>query len=437
MFATFDLSRVHARDIAASIQHMIAAARRLWLARAMLVRQLVNRIYRRLRLDIWFPHVPLAAAVGGAGLFAILPTVRRYAAQYLHLDIGQLLTALHPISGHIPELILSGVPTTMVGILQMLIALGLLARSRIAWLSALVITTAQLLLAVHTANGAIVTNQTVYVATLFVALLMARDCFQRSSLAAGTLFALASVIVLLVYGILGAFLLGSGFSPQITTLPQALYFAMVTMSTVGYGDIVPKTTEARLFVVSLIILGLTVFVTALTAVLGPMIQNRINRTIGHRRQKMQRVNHFIIAGDSMLARNTARELRLRGEPVVIIADKTSGLYGDAELIEGDPTDLDTLRAAGGEHARAILALGDDDSENAFLILAARELGTDARLVAAVNSRKNLERVRWVRPDMIFGAAVFGSEFLAMALTKEKIDGDWLLSRVLEMNQRPG
>ncbi len=390
------------------------------------------RWYRRLRADLWFPHVPLALAVGGAGLFALLPTIRRYAYQYLHLDLAKLTAALHPISGHIPPLILSGVPTTIVGILQIVIAIGLLARSRIAWLSAIAITVAQLALAIHAASGQIVTGQIAYVVALLVALVVARGRFDRSSLAASSLFAVASVLILMVYGVLGALLLGAGFAPPITNLPTAFYFTVVTMSTVGYGDIVPKSNEARFFVISLIALGLTVFATALTAAIGPVVQSRISRTLGPRREKMRRVDHYIITGNGALARNAARELRERGKSVIIIAEQEDAGFADAEVMVGDPTELEALREAGGDHARAILALSDDDSENAFVVLAARELGSDARKVAAVSSRKNLERVRRVHPDMILAAPVFGSEALVMALTEEKIDGDWLLNRFLDV-----
>jgi voltage-gated potassium channel len=251
-----------------------------------------------------------------------------------------------------------------------------------------------------------------------------------------TVFALFLVLVLMIYGVIGAFLLGAGFAPPITNLPMAFYFTVVTMSTVGYGDIVPKSDEARLFVVSLIVLGLTVFITALTAVVGPAVQSRINQTIGRRKQ-MDRVNHFIITGDGALAHNTSRELRRRGEPVLVIASTVGVPFGDAEVILGDPTELDVLRAAGGEHARAILALSDVDAENAFVILAAHELGSEAKKVAAVSSRRNLERVRRVHPDMVMAAPVFGGEALAMALTEEKIDGDWLLSRFLDVKPRGG
>src|SRR5487761_1750257 len=114
-----------------------------------------------------------------------------------------------------------------------------------------------------------------------------------------------------------------------------------------------------------------------------------------RRRRMKHVNHYTIAGDGVLARNPARELLSRGESVVAIVGEPSSSFGEAEQIEGDPTDLDALRKAGAMHAKAILALSDDDSENAFVVLAVRELGTDAKAVAAVSTRKNLDRVRRV------------------------------------------
>ncbi|HET9147292.1 MAG TPA: voltage-gated potassium channel protein [Acetobacteraceae bacterium] len=396
------------------------------------LRVLNRRIYRRFRLDLWFPHIPLALAVGGAGVFALLLPIRRFFFKYLHLNLNKMVEALHPIAGHMPKLVLIGVPTAIVGILQIIIALGLLARSRLAWLSALLITIAQLALAIDHTTGSLFTGQIVYVILLLVALLLARDTFRRSSLAAGTLFAVASVILLLVYAVLGSLLLGPGFSPPITTMPDALYFSIVTMSTVGYGDIDPKTPEARLFVVSVIILGLTIFATALTAVIGPLVQNRINQSLGPRKPKMKRVNHYIITGKGPLAHNTVRELRARDESVIVILEEENSSFGDAEIVIGDPTELEALRTAGAEHAQAVLALSDDDSENAFVILALRELGTEAKKVAAVSSRKNLERVRRVYPDMILAPSVFGGEVLAMALTEERIDGDELLKRFLDV-----
>ena len=189
-----------------------------------------------------------------------------------------------------------------------------------------------------------------------------------------------------------------------------------------------------MFVVSLIIVGLSVFLTSVTAVFGPLVQGRLSRIISPERKPMKRIDHFIIAGDGALARNTARELLARGCPVlVILSEAVPAAFGEAEILLGDPTDLDVLRRAGAETARAVLALSNDDAENAFVILALRELSTDAKKVAAVSNRKNLERVRRVQPDMILAPNVFGGEVLAMALTDEKIDGASLVERFLDVN----
>jgi voltage-gated potassium channel len=391
-----------------------------------------RRIIRRARLDIWFPQLPLAFAVGIAGLLALLPTIRKYAQEYLHLHLTGLVDALHPLAAGVPELILRGVPTATIGALQIFIAIGLLLSSRLAWISALLITLAQLALAIGYTHQSWHSSSVLYLLALFIALAISGEAFRKSSLAAGTLFALAATALLIVYGVLGSLILGAGFAPPIVTLPQAAYFTVVTMSTVGYGDILPKSDDARLFVVSLIILGLTVFLTSLTAVFGPLVQGRLASILEPKRKRMKRINHYIITGEGPLANNTARELMARDKSVVIIVDSEDLSFGAAEMVVGDATDLEVLRRAGAESARAVLALSEDDAENAFVILALRELNTDAKKVAAVSSRKNLERVRRVQPDMILAPNVFGGEVLAMALTEEKIDGASLLEKFLDV-----
>ncbi len=392
------------------------------------------RAVRRLRLDLWFPHVPLALAVGVAGALALLPTLRHLALIYLHLHLGGV-AALQPFSTQLTGLSLRGLPTLVGGFMQVITGIGLLFRSRLAWIAALLLAAAQLTLGLGLRHVGWGSALVLYDGTLLLALLASGRAFTRSSLAAGTLIGLAATVLLLAYGILGSLVLGQGFAPPIATVTQAAYFTVVTMSTVGYGDILPKTDNARLFVISLIVVGLTVFLTSLTAALGPLIQGRLSRIIEPRRKRMKRVNHYIITGDGPLAHNTARELLARDKSVVVICEEPDASFDDAEVVAGDPTDLDTLRLAGAETAHAVLALSEDDAENAFVILALRELPTEARKVAAVGSRKNLERVRRVQPDMILAPNVFGGEVLAMALADEKIDGDQLLARFLDAKPR--
>jgi voltage-gated potassium channel len=72
-----------------------------------------------------------------------------------------------------------------------------------------------------------------------------------------------------------------------------------------------------------------------------------------------------------------------------------------------------------------------------VILAVHELASEAKQVAAVSSRKNLERVHLMHADMIMAAPVFAGEVLAMVLTEEKIDGEWPLNRVLDVKPSGG
>ncbi|WP_248884407.1 NAD-binding protein [Igneacidithiobacillus siniensis] len=139
-------------------------------------------------------------------------------------------------------------------------------------------------------------------------------------------------------------------------------------------------------------------------------------------------NHYLIVGDTPLARNSYRELKQREQVVrVILLRQPDDTYFQAEdVIIGDASDTDVLNQADASAAAAVLALRADDSENAFIILAVRELQGPAKTVAAVNDSKNLKRVQRVQPEMIIAPQVIGGEVLAMALNGEELSSDAIL-----------
>ena len=267
--------------------------------------------------------------------------------------------------------------------------------------------------------------------SLLIFLLIFRRQFTQVSITAGSLFALCSVLVFLVYGILGSYILGKEFNPPIDDFPSSLYFTIVTMSTVGYGEITPRTLEARLFVVSLIILGIIVFATSITTVIVPVIGSRLRRIMESKGEKMERKDHIILTGNTPLAYNTFEELKKRDIPITVIVPTECGeeAFLDADIIIGDPTAARVLRLAGLEKAQAVMALGDDDSENAFVVLAAKEVEGSAKAICAVNDSKNINKVQRVRPDMLIAPQVLGGELLAMAMSGETPDLEILTKRM--------
>src|SRR5579875_756131 len=384
----------------------------------------IQQLHKRIGGRHWFPHVPLAILLGLGGFWLLQTDLGRH---WRHI-VDQLLSGgqdLHPAL----------LPPILIGLGMLIMALGLLFRSRLAWFMALLLAAAA---AVTMYFGRLGHGHLLlaYFILVLVLLAFAWRQFDRSSLTAGTLFALTSLVMVVLYAVFGAFYLGTEFHPKITDLVTALYFAMVTMSTVGYGDITPQTTEAKLFVVSIIVLGVAVFATSLTAVIAPLVTRSLQRIVSHKDIRMQRENHFVVIGNTPLALNTWRELARRGHPVtrLLRQEPETALPQSVDRVIGEPSDSDVLRKAGADKAQAVLAMLDDDSENAFVVLAVRELAGTARTVAAVNDAHHLGRVRLVQPDVVIAPQILGGELAAMLLTGEQVTADVVMERVF---QQPG
>ncbi len=323
-------------------------------------------------------------------------------------------------------------PSVLIGGGMELMGVALLWRSRLAWVVAL-------LLAVVAGVNTALTGRThvdvllAYFTLVVALLLLAWRHFDRTSLAASTLFAITSVVMLLLYATFGSFYLGGEFHPPIHDLVTALYYSMVTMSTVGYGDIVPTTPEARLFTVSVIVLGVAIFATSLTAVIAPLVSQSLQRIINRKGPAMKRENHFVVIGNTPLAVNTWRELARRGRPVTRVLREApeETQTKDVDLVVGDPSMTETLREAGADKAEAVLAMMADDSENAFCVLAVRELGSATRTVAAVNDARHLSRVKLVQPDVVIAPQVLGGELTAMLLSGEQVTPEFVMQRVFQ------
>jgi voltage-gated potassium channel len=388
----------------------------------------MQRLYRAMRGYLWFPQVPLAILLAVGGLWMLN-------AQFGH-DWHPYVNEL--MQGHFhlrPQLL----PTVLIGGGMPTMALALLWRSRLAWVISL------LLAIVGAVNTALTGHSHVHLLLAYfsftaLALALSWRRFDRSSLAASTLFAVTSVLMLLLYATFGTYYLGDQFRPQIHDLVTALYYAMVTMSTVGYGDIVPATTEARLFALSVMVLGVAVFATSLTAVIAPLVGQSLQRIMNRKGSTMRRENHFVVIGNTSLAVNTWRELARRGRPVTRLLRETPEEIETkgVDLVVGDPSMTDVLREAGADQAEAVLAMMADDSENAFCILAVRELGGTARTVAAVNDARHMGRVKLAQPDVVIAPQVLGGELAAMLLSGEQVTPEFVMQRVFQqVDERPG
>lgn len=376
-----------------------------------------RRVAQLVRARYWFPHIPLAAALAGAG-FLLLRLVLTLQRHVLLSDFPRHILDFRPAS----------MPYVLIGVAMVVMSVGLLFRSRFAWIVAIVLTSSMVLSAAIIGNGRS-GGLISYDGILLLALLVSYAWFDHSSLAAGTLFAVTSGLLLLIYAVFGSLYLGSQFSPPIKDLVTALYYSVVTMSTVGYGDITPKTVDARFFAMSVMVLGLGVFATSVTAIAAPMIA----RMSKPKEKRMKHSNHFIVIGGTPLAFNTYREFKKRNQQVVLVTSQAPASvdFDAQDLILGDANNLETLRRAGADEAQAVLAMRADDSDNAFIVLAVKELRGRAKTVVAINDSKHMERIKLVQPDIVIAPEVLGGELLVMVLSGEPITSDFVVGRFFQ------
>ncbi|KQB51740.1 voltage-gated potassium channel TrkA [Pseudomonas endophytica] len=363
--------------------------------------------------------VALVVAINGVGL--MLPVVRHMLA--LTVANGGVFDAWKDA---LNLLALLEIPGFVVGFLLVLMSFGLALKSRMSWFFSLLLLISAVCIIFFIVK---IPNSLAYYSLFSIALLAFYwRGFDHHSLATGSFFAIVSIASLIVYSMLGTLYLGDQFTPPVNDLASAFYFSIVVMSTVGFGDIVPHTTDARFFTLTVIVLGITIFAVSVASIAGPLISNSIQRIVKGRITHMARTNHYILLGTSSLAQNVYKSLIDRGEHVTVIAAPGSqhDLPETADIIEGDPSSTSTLKQAGASEAKYILTLRDNDADNVFTILAAKEVaGDNTKIIALVNETQNVAKVQLVAPNMLLSLSLLASELLVRTLQGDRIDSEFI------------
>jgi voltage-gated potassium channel len=188
---------------------------------------------------------------------------------------------------------------------------------------------------------------------------------------------------------------------------DVLYFTMITITTVGYGDIVPVTDQARLFD-TIVATPVRIFVWLIF--LGTAYQFVIQRVIEDYRMsrlQAQLAGHVVVCGFGDSGRLAASELVSRGTPAdqIVVIDSSEPCIRQAAAagyvgLNGLATREELLHVAGIERARAvIIALGRDDT-TLLCLLTVRTLNANARVVASIREGENRKLVEKAGADVV-------------------------------------
>ncbi|ARX33949.1 MULTISPECIES: NAD-binding protein [Proteus] len=325
------------------------------------------------------------------------------------------------------------IPKVMLASALILLSFFMYMGARIAWCVSLIllVTIVFLDVAVYHQAG----TQAYTSLALAIVLVISRRAFPHHSLTSAGFVAFICTISLLSFSMLGSLYIGDEFKPHITTLMDAFYFSIVCMTTLGFGDIVPISSNARMFTLTVVILGITVFTTSIVYVMG-FLARGTRDIVKKRIAKMH--DHFIIIGSSMLAAQLEKGLREQGKPVIAIcSDKKQAMYDkEANIIEGDPTNVKTLQTANIRQASWVATLSESDAENTFILLTIQECpDLQAKLITIINKDENREKISRLRPDMLLSLASLGKEIMMKVLCGESINSsdvtDLLINKYLK------
>ena len=219
---------------------------------------------------------------------------------------------------------------------------------------------------------------------------------------------------------------------QIHTVFDAVYWAVITIFTVGYGDITPHTPEGRVVTIVLVVSGVVVIafstsiiVTAFTEKMRKLREDRVFSEI-------ERYDGYTLIGGFGRMGEAVAEKLLRNHEAVIVVDRRADRVELARsrgilALEGDVTDsrlLDNLKLS--THAKRILCLTEDDVSNVYVTLSARQLNPTAEIIARATSNDVIKKLKLAGATHVVTpfqtAALIAAEYIGQPVAFDAVYG---------------
>lgn len=208
---------------------------------------------------------------------------------------------------------------------------------------------------------------------------------------------------------------------------DALYMTVITLTTVGYGDLHPTTPASRLYTIVLILVGVGFMLYVITSLARVVVEGEIREVLGRRKllkQIKKLHDHYIICGFGRIGEIIARQLKERGIPLVIIENnpdlapvlEESGYY----YILGDASKEEVLLEAGIERAKGLVAVVSSDAHNVFITLTARSLNPNLFIVARGAEPGSQQKLLRAGADRVESPYELGGRKMAQTILRPNV-----------------
>lgn len=243
------------------------------------------------------------------------------------------------------------------------------------------------------------------------------------------LWAVMGLVLLTVVGTLG-FLY---FGPPGTDTFDAFYMTTITITTVGYGEVVDlsHTNGGRMFASFVAFVGFGLITFMFSSLTVFFLETDLNETL--RRRRMEKTirklhSHYIICGFGRVGRNVGEELLATGyrfvaiEPNPVEIDQFLVRHPNLLYLQGDASDDDLLLRADLKDAKGVFAVTGDDSRNLMICLTARQLNPTVRIVARCHEIRNADKMRKAGADVVVSPDFTGGMRIASSMIRPQVVG---------------
>ncbi len=235
------------------------------------------------------------------------------------------------------------------------------------------------------------------------------------------------ILIVIATGTIGFKIIGG---PEKSFL-DALYMTAITITTVGYGDIIGVEHHplGKIFTIIYVFIGAGAIAYLFTTLAAYIIEGELRKVF--RRRKMEnRIgkmrDHYIVCGIGMVGLYVVHEMYLTKRPFVAIdhdelkMDVFKANNIDADLVVGDATENEILWKAMIEHAQGLYATTDSDNDNIVISLTARQLNPKLRIVSRCNDTKNIDKLKRAGADSVVALNFIGGLRMASEMIRPHV-----------------
>lgn len=225
--------------------------------------------------------------------------------------------------------------------------------------------------------------------------------------------AISLLILLLFTGVIG-FKLMSGYS-----WIDAIYMTVITVTTVGFGEVQPLDSQAKIFTVFLILTSVFIVGYAFKTISEYIISKNDISELKHKKMQKQidsLSNHIIICGFGRNGRQAAKKLLMHKRSFVVIDSnkeiiekhKNDGIL----FVVGDANEDETLELAGIYRSDCLISALPNDSDNVFVVLSARQMNPNLRIISRASNESSYSKLKLAGANNVILPDIIGGDHMA-------------------------